>query len=84
MNEMLTDCNGKFYFDIQVENEDRTTQKQRVSEQDCFNLKEGRKSQVNRNEYHFDQKGFFVRVSRGKNLRRIGEENTNYGDRKGG
>lgn len=71
MNEFLTDCNGEFFFEIQVENENGTTEKQRVTFEPnniYFNLKQGRKSEVRRNVYYFVEKGFFVRVSRGKEL----------------
>lgn len=75
MNEFLTDCNGEFNFEIEVEDENGITKKQEVmpgSGVKFFNLKEGRQSNVRRSVYYFVDKGFFVRVSRGKKLRRIG------------
>lgn len=80
MNEFLTDCNGEFFFEIQVENENGTTEKQRVTfgpDNVYFNLKEGRKSEVRRNVYYFVEKGFFVRVSRGKELHSIDKSKDN-------
>ena len=51
MNEFLTDCNGEFFFEIEVEDENGTTERQRVvsdSKTPYFNLKEGRQSKVRR------------------------------------
>ena len=84
MNQFLTDCNGEFYFDIEVEDENGTTEKQKVfPKTGYFNLKEGRQNTVRRDVYTFVNEGFFVRVSRGKKLRRIGNEHINYGVEKG-
>lgn len=86
MNELLTDCHGEFNFEIEVEDENGITKKQEVmpgSGVKFFNLKEGRQSNVRRSVYYFVDKGFFVRVSRGKKLRRIGYEHIDYGVEKG-
>ncbi|WP_455667587.1 metallophosphoesterase family protein [Phocaeicola sp.] len=83
MKEFLTNCDGEFFFYIQVEKENGTTEKQRLPDKGYFNLNEGRKSTVRRDVYNFVHLGFFVQISRGKDLRRIGDEQTDYGNNKG-
>ena len=76
-------CDGEFFFEIEVVNEKGRTGKHRIPNSGYLNLNKGRKSNVERTSYDFVEDDFFVLISTGKKLRRIGHENTDYGNEKG-
>ena len=85
-NEMYMKHNyGYFRFTIKVEYEnDKNSEAVYLpSEDNFFHMEEGLSSTTKRDRYYFKDYGFFVLVSRGNNLRRIGDENTDYGNSKG-